>query len=57
MLLKNLGLKNLIKILPVFMLVSFGGMIKSKKAIYQLPSFVRANVWIIANFREFGESA
>lgn len=49
---KNLGLKNLIKILPVFMLVSFGGMIKSKKAIYQLPLFIRVNAGVVANFRD-----
>lgn len=51
-LLKNLGVKNLIKILPVFVLVSFGGVVKSKKAIYQLPLFIKANGGVIANFRD-----
>jgi hypothetical protein len=49
---KNLGLKDLIKMLPVFMLASFGGILKNKKAIYQLPLFIKANAKVIANFRD-----
>ncbi len=50
-LLKNLGFKELVKMLPSFTLLSFVGIVKNRGTIRQLPLFVKANAEIIANFR------
>lgn len=50
-LLKNLNFKNFIKLLPPFVLVAFGGIIKNRRTIYQLPLFIGANLWILENLK------